>query len=189
MDELTDEALMARVAGGDRRAFTELVGRHLGRSTSTAQRMLGDAAEAEDVAQEAFTKLWVYAPRWRPDGAKFTTWFYRVLVNCAIDRQRKARGVPLDSVPEPLDPRPDASRLVNEAEVARHVAAAVASLPERQRAAVTLCYYEGLGNIEAAEVLEVSVGALESLLVRARRTLKERLAPVLGPVLEDDNEV
>jgi RNA polymerase sigma-70 factor (ECF subfamily) len=189
MKELTDEALMAHVAGGDRRAYTELVGRHFRRSIATAQRMLGDAAEAEDVAQEAFTKLWVYAPRWRPDGAKFTTWFYRVLVNSAIDRQRKTRSVPLDSVAEPLDPRPDALRQVNDAEVAGHVAAAVAALPERQRAAVTLCYYEGFGNIEAAEVLDVSVGALESLLVRARRTLKERLAPVLGPVLEEDDEV
>ena len=188
MDGLADETLMARIAEGDDGAFSTLVARHLDRAVRTAQRLLGDRSEAEDVAQDAFLKLWQHAARWRPEGGRFTTWFYRVVVNAAIDRLRRPRLAALDSAPEPADERENAYRDIHRAETAKAVAAAMAELPERQRTALTLCHYEELGNIEAAEVMGVSVGALESLLIRATRALRDRLASRMDDLVEEGHE-
>ena len=185
MDGLADEALMARIAGGDRGAFAALVSRHLDRALRTAQRLLSDRAEAEDVAQDAFLRIWQHADRWRPEGGRFTTWFYRVVVNAAIDRLRRPRALPIDDVAEPEDEQPNAFRTLQRAEVARSVKNAIGELPERQRTAITLCHYEGLGNIEAAEAMGITVGALESLLIRAKRHLRERLQPFMGDLVEE----
>lgn len=188
VDELADEALMARIADGDRSAFAALVTRHLDRAVRTAQRLLGERSEAEDVAQDAFMRIWQHADRWRPEGGRFTTWFYRVVVNAAIDRLRKPKASALEDVPEPEDDRPSAFRTLHRAEVSRSVAAAVSELPERQRTALTLCHYEGLGNIEAAEVMGITVGALESLLIRAKRVLRDRLQPVMADLVEGGHD-
>lgn len=188
MDETADEALMARIAGGDRVAFSTLVSRHLDRAVRTAQRLLGDRGEAEDVAQDAFLRVWQHADRWRPEGGRFTTWLYRVVVNAAIDRLRRPRTAPIEDVAEPEDERPNAFRTLHQAEVAKSVRAAVGELPERQRTALTLCHYEGLGNIEAAEVMGITVGALESLLIRAKRHLRERLQPLMADLVEDGHD-
>ena len=188
MDELADEELMARIAEGDRTAFAALVTRHLDRAVRTAQRLLGERSEAEDVAQDAFLRLWQHADRWRPEGGRFTTWFYRVVVNAAIDRLRRPRALPLDDVAEPEDEQPNAFRSLHRAEVSRSVSAAVGELPERQRTALTLCHYEGLGNIEAAEVMGITVGALESLLIRAKRYLRDRLQPLMADLVEDGHD-
>ncbi len=180
MDELSDETLMERVADGDDRAFAKLVERHLGRTTGLARRLLGSLAEAEEVAQEAFTRVWVHGPGWRRDAgkrtARFSTWLYRIAVNLCIDRKRRAGFADLDTVPEPEDERDGAFELMHRDETRRQVAAAVAQLPDRQRAVLTLCFYEGLSNAEAGAILDISVGAVESLLVRARRALREVLA-------------
>jgi RNA polymerase sigma-70 factor (ECF subfamily) len=188
MDGLADEALMARIAEGDRAAFAVLVTRHLDRAVRTAQRLLGERSEAEDVAQDAFLRLWQHAGRWRPEGGRFTTWFYRVVVNAAIDRLRRPRPVPIEAVAEPEDEQPNAFRTRHRAEVERSVRTAMAELPERQRTALTLCHYEGLGNIEAAEAMGVTVGALESLLIRAKRHLRDRLRPLMDDLAEDGHE-
>lgn len=188
MDGLADEALMARIADGDRAAFAALVTRHLDRAVRTAQRLLGDRGEAEDVAQDAFLRLWQHADRWRPEGGRFTTWFYRVVVNASIDRLRRPRSLPIDEVPEPEDEQPNAFRTLHRTEVAKSVKTAVGELPERQRTALTLCHYEGLGNIEAAEVMGITVGALESLLIRAKRHLRDRLQPLMSDLAEDGHE-
>jgi RNA polymerase sigma-70 factor (ECF subfamily) len=184
-----DDELMAAVASADRHAFATLVGRHLDRSVAVAERMLGDRHDAEDVAQETFAKIWAGAAQWRRGGAKFTTWLHRVVVNAAIDRLRRRRSVPFETAGEPVDAQPSAFHRVHRAEVARQVAAAVQMLPERQRAALVLCHYEGLGNAEAAEVMNVSVGALESLLIRAKRTLRERLAHLMDSIGEETDAV
>jgi RNA polymerase sigma-70 factor (ECF subfamily) len=182
-----DDALMARAGAGDSDAFAELVRRHLPRIHAMAQRMLGSVAEAEEVAQEALLRLWRQAPRWREGAARPGTWLYRVALNLCIDRRRRPAMDALDAVPDPVDPAPSPFGRLHRAETERAVATAVAELPERQRAALVLCFYEGLGNIEAASVMEISVGALESLLVRAKRTLKEKLAPLAGVGMEDES--
>lgn len=188
MDGLADEALMARIADGDRTAFAALVTRHVDRAVRTAQRLLGDRGEAEDVAQDAFLRLWQRADRWRAEGGRFTTWFYRVVVNASIDRLRRPRSLALDDVSEPEDERPNPFRSLHRAEVSRSVGTAVGALPERQRTAIALCHYEGLGNIEAAEVMGITVGALESLLIRAKRQLRESLQPLMADLVEDGHD-
>lgn len=173
---------MAEIAQGNRRAFRMLVERHVARAQGLAYRVLGSRSDAEEMAQEAFLRVWTVAPRWRLDGgASFRTWFSRVVMNLCIDRKRRHRTEPLEAAGDPADPSPAADRLAGENEEAAVVAAAMAELPERQRIALSLCYWQGLSNVEAAETMGLSVGAIESLLVRARRTLKDKLGPVLGP--------
>lgn len=180
MDSPSDEALMAAIGQGDQRAFARLVERHSRRATALAARITLNRSDAEEVVQEAFLRAWVKAPAWRPQAgagdALFATWFRRVLVNLCIDRRRRPVGEELDRLPEMADDGPSAADLVAERQTQRRVAAAVALLPERQRAALVLCHFEGVSNIEAAAILGVSVGAVESLLVRARRALKASLA-------------
>ena len=171
----TDETLMGRIAGGDRGAFHLLARRHLPRFLRVATRILGNASEAEDVAQETFLRVWSHADRWDGGKAKVTTWMHRIVVNLCIDRRRKARNVPLDEAGDPADPTPGAADDVWRTQMAGLVNRAIGELPERQRSALVLCYYEEMSNVEAAQALSVSVSALESLLVRARRTVRDRL--------------
>jgi RNA polymerase sigma-70 factor (ECF subfamily) len=170
-----DEALLARVADGDPAAVRALVARKLPRLMSLAQRMLGDAAEAEDVAQEAFVRIWRQAPKWRPGRAKFDTWLHRVALNLCYDRLRRRREIPTDVPPEQTDPGPAPDRGLEAAGTATRVKAALAALPDRQREAIVLCHYQELGNIEAAAIMGVTVEALESLLGRGRRALRAAL--------------
>jgi len=186
MQDEADDALMRRAGHGDKAAFAVLLRRHLARATAVAQRIVGNRSDAEEIVQEAFLRCWQKAPEWRPandraaDGqanrAQFATWLYRVLVNLCLDRRRRPQPVELEAAGEIADGAADGydQRLRNE--TSRRVATAMAALPERQRAALALCYYEDMGNIEAAAALEISVGALESLLVRARRALRDSLA-------------
>jgi RNA polymerase sigma-70 factor (ECF subfamily) len=171
-----DAGLVERVARGESAAAAALVARHLPRITALARRMLGNAAEAEDAAQDVFLKVWTHAKTWRPGAAKFETWLWRVAANACTDRLRKRRTVPLDETHDRPDPGLSALDGLERDERARAVDAALQTLPERQRAAIALCHFQGLGNIEAAAALDISVEALESLLSRGRRALKEKLA-------------
>ncbi len=179
----SDEVLLARVAEGDETACRVLLGRHLGPIVAFAARLLGDSTEAEDVAQETFLALWRQAGRWRPGAARLSTWLHTVARNGALDRLRRRRTVPLEEAPEPVDPGPGPAQAVQALDVARVVEAATRTLPERQRAALALCHYQELSNIEAAAVLELSVEALESLLSRGRRGLRQRLADQMPELL------
>lgn len=170
-----DEVLMTRVGQGDQPAFQVLVQRHLQRSLDLARRMTASASDAEEVAQEAFLRVWTTASRWRPEGAAFRTWLYRIVVNLCLDRARRKPFAPLEDAGDPHDPSPDALARLERAETKRRVGAAIALLPDRQRAALVLSYFDGLSNAEAAMVLGVSVSGLEALLVRARRALRGRL--------------
>ncbi len=181
MVDSIDDDLMMLAGRGDKAAFTRLVGRHLARAGALAGRIMGNRGDAEEIVQEAFLRAWLKAPAWQKQGsaagaAQFSTWFHRVLVNLCIDRKRRPTHDPLDRAEEVADDGPGGFERTAEAESGRRVAAAVAELPERQRAALALCHYEGMSNIEAARILDVSVGALESLLVRARKQLRESLA-------------
>lgn len=176
-----DEALVARVAQGDPAAVRALVARKLPRLASLAQRMLGDASEAEDVVQETFLRAWKQAPSWRPGEARFDTWMHRVALNLCYDRLRRRREVVTDQPPERPDEGPAPDRGLLAQDVGRRVAAAMADLPDRQREAVTLCHYQDMTNIEAAALMGVSVDALESLLARGRRALRAALADMAQP--------
>lgn len=170
--EVSDEALLVAFGNGDREAAAALTLRLTPRVLSFAARMLGgDRAEAEDVAQEAMMRLWKVAPEWRQGEAKVTTWLYRVVKNLCTDRLRKRRSVDIDAIPEPEDEAPRAVETMIEADRARALETALGALPERQRVAVTLRHLEGRSNPEIAEVLEVSVEAVESLTARGKRAL------------------
>lgn len=181
MTESSDDELMRRSGEGDRVAFADLVARHSRRAAALAARVAGNPSEAEDIVQEAFLRTWQKAPTWAAQGeaegaAAFTTWFTRIVVNLAIDRARRPRPEPIEIAEEVADGRVSAFERASAGEIGTRIAKAVATLPERQRAALALCHYDGMSNIEAAAALEISVGALESLLVRARKTLRIALA-------------
>lgn len=171
-----DAALMRQCAQGSQRAFQKLMQRHLARTVRLAARMLGSDAHAEDVAQESFIRVWRHAPSWEDGGeAKFTTWHYKIVLRLCIDQKRKNRFVALDDVPEMADEKAGAQAGLELREKRERVKNALQELPERQRAAVVLSFYDELSNQETADALGVSVKAVESLLVRGRRALKEEL--------------
>ena len=173
---LDDVALLAAITAGDHAAFVQLVRRHTNRFYRLAYRFLSNRAEAEDVVQDAFLNLWEQPGRWQPEmGYAFTTWFYRVVVNLCLDRQKKKRPLQLiDDLPI-LDDRASQEETLLVSEQGRRVEAKINALPERQRTALMLCFYEGLSNQEAAEVMGVRLKALQSLLMRAKTTLKQEL--------------
>ncbi len=173
-----DQALVARVGRGDPAAIQALVARKLPRMLALARRMLGDAGDAEDVAQEVFVRAWKQASTWKPGGARFDTWMHRVALNLCYDRLRRRREDPMAEPPEQVDLSPNAEVGLAAQDVGRQVEAALAALPQRQREAIVLCHYQELSNIEAAVLMEVRVEALESLLSRARRSLRAALAGV-----------
>ncbi len=172
--ETTDEALIGALAGRDTRALAELVRRHGGWAVRFATRLTGSPESAEEVVQDAFLRLWNGARDWQ-GRARFTTWFYRVVHNLAIDELRRRRRAyePLDEALEDPTPTP-VERLESERRAAR-VRAALATLPQRQRTALVLSHYENLPQAEAAAIMGISEGALESLLSRGRASLRERL--------------
>lgn len=176
LDGASDDELVALVAKGDEAACRLLVDRHLSRVIAVARRMLGNQADAEEVAQEVFLRVWTHAERWEPGRAKFSTWLHRVATNLCLDRLRRRTMDDIDSIPEPVSEEPGPEDLLEQGDLAKRVDAALQALPDRQRAAVTLTHYQGLSNIEAAAVLDVSVEAVESLLGRARRALRISLA-------------
>jgi RNA polymerase sigma-70 factor (ECF subfamily) len=177
MDD-SDEALMARIARGDERAFRMLARRHLPAMLGLARRILGNAAEAEDVAQEAMLRVWTQAPRWQPLAA-LRTWLTRVVVNLCLDRKRKAAWVELEAAGEIVDTAPLAGEAAEATERERRLDAAIANLPARQRAAIVLSYREGMTNAQVAHVLNTTVSAVETLLVRGKQNLRRALADVI----------
>jgi len=177
MDD-SDEALMARVARGDEPAYRTLTRRHLPAMLGLARRILGNAADAEDVAQEAMLRVWTHAPRWQPLAA-FRTWLTRVVVNLCLDRKRRAPWVALEAAGEIVDPAPGVTDKAEHDERAQKLAAAIAELPTRQRSAIVLTYSEGMSNAQVAEILDTSVSAVETLLVRGKQNLRARLGNMI----------
>ena len=172
-----DRALMRRIVERDQEAFAALAERHAATALGLAQRIVRNAADAEDVVQESLTRLWVFADRWNPDTARFSSWFYRIVTNQAISRIRRKGTESIDSIEEPSDLSPSQHDALAGREIGAAIGQAIAQLPERQRAAVALCYDQGLSCAQAAEAMGVSIGTMESLLFRARRSLREWLAP------------
>lgn len=172
----SDHDLMGLAGHGDQDAFAELCERYLKIMLGVAQRILGNAAEADEVAQEAFLRLWTYAPRWDPDGAgSVRTWLSRVVTNLCLDRMRRRRSVPLDEAGDFEDPALSATETIGQEDRRKIVQEMLDQLPERQKAAVVLAYFEEMSGKEIAEAMGLSVGAVESLLVRARKTLRDEV--------------
>ena len=177
--DATDEHLMARVQAGDRQAFQVLMNRHVASLHRFAQRLLRNSTEAEDVTQEALLRLWQHAARWEPGRVRFTTWLFRIAHNLCVDRYRRNGSAKVDEsidVDTLIDEHSaDGAASVGRNERQHHVRRALNALPERQRTALVLCFYQAFSNQEAAAILDVSVDALESLLSRARRALRADL--------------
>ncbi|MGG1946383.1 RNA polymerase sigma factor [Trinickia sp. NRRL B-1857] len=177
-----DAELIARVGRDDASAVRQLVARKLPRVLALAARMLGDRMEAQDVAQETFVRVWKQAPHWREGEARFDTWLHRVAMNLCYDRLRTRRDTVDEEAADRLTEEavPSAGEPEAALEARQHgerVRAALAALPPRQREALVLTYYQELSNAQAASLMGLSVDALESLLVRARRGVRAQLAP------------
>jgi len=177
--------LVERAAAGDEAAFAALVGAHLGRVLAVGWRMLGDDVEAEDVAQETFTRLWKNADRFDPGKAQLSTWLYRVASNLCIDRLRGRTAEPLDDIPETRS-EPEQDRTMDEQHLSARMEATLQLLPDRQRLALTLFHYQELSMKEAADIMDVTIEAFESLLARARRGVKKELETEWKMLLPDN---
>lgn len=170
-----DDALMLRIAERDAVAFGRVVEANVERLHRIAYRMIGDATEAEDVAQESLLRLWAGADNWRAGQAGIAAWLNRVTVNQCLDRLRRRRFGSDDEVPERADDAPLADETMDAERLRALTLAAIGALSERHRAAIVLTYYEELPNAAAAETLEMNVKAFESLLLRARTALRAEL--------------
>jgi RNA polymerase sigma-70 factor (ECF subfamily) len=169
-------ALLVRYAQGDPAAARMLAAELTPRMYAHSMRVLGNAAEAEDVVQDAMVRLWRIAPEWRTGEAKVSTWLYRVVANLCTDRLRKRRTVPLDEVGELRDSAPSAEQVLQQRDRQDALQAALGGLPDRQRQAVVLRHIDGLTNPEIAAVLDIGVEAVESLTARGKRALTKALA-------------
>ena len=179
-DDEIDE--IRRAAAGDRMAIHALLTRHSGHIYSLGMRMLGQQQDAEDITQETFVRAWNALPNWQPK-AQFSTWLHRVALNLCFDRLRKKTPSLFAEPPETIDPADTPDIALATQQTVDAVQAAIGKLPARQRAAITLCALQGHTNIDAAEILDISVEALESLLSRARRKLKDHLAQHTGDLV------
>ena len=173
-DELSDDdGLLCAIAGGDRGAFARLMERHARPMLALATRVTRNPDDADEVVQEAFLKVWVMAPKWQANGeAKFATWLYRVVLNACLDRGRRMPFSPLEDAGDPADPGPAGLDQAMATQRDSVLSTAMANMPTRQREALTLYYFSDLSAPQAAEILDLSVSALEALLVRGKRSLK-----------------
>jgi RNA polymerase sigma-70 factor, ECF subfamily len=178
--EKDDHELLTLIQDGSHDAFAVLVRRHAERFYRLAYRYVQNRETAEDIVQDAFLKLWEAPEKWQPErNSKFTTWFYRIVVNLCLDWQKKKRPLALDDALPLADERETPDTVMIRTQEQRVLEQEIAALPERQRLALNLCFAEGLSNQEAAEMIGVRLKALQSLIMRAKATLKERMKAYL----------
>jgi RNA polymerase sigma-70 factor (ECF subfamily) len=187
-EDAEDVRLMRLVSGGDTSAFEQLIERHQSLVAGTVARMLGSSSEVEDIAQQVFIRVWKSARRYVPR-AKFTTWLLKITRNLVFNELRRSKRhahVPLQTEPgaeefplkDETNPTPDASLL--ESELQRTIEDAITELPESQRMALILRRYEQLSYEQIADILDLSVPAVKSVLFRARTELRARLSKYLA---------
>jgi RNA polymerase sigma-70 factor (ECF subfamily) len=176
--DLSDNDLLEAIADGDRQAFTILVRRYLSKMVTLAQRIVFDPEQAREIAQEAFLRVWLNAAKWDPDGsAMFSTWLRRVVINLSISQRRRRREqVSIDAIADLPDLQADGFDHMASSHQKRVVKQAMERLPERQRVALALFYFDDISQIEAAQTMQLSPKAFDSLLVRARRNVKKFLS-------------
>ncbi len=173
-----DGDLLPAMMSGDQQAFSLLVDRHIGKLSALAAQMLGDVHLAEDIVQTVFLKTWHLLPNWETGNAKLITWMRRVTTNACLDHLRKRKPVYTDKVPETpsLENNPEQSFGIHQENAV--LRGQIDVMPERQKAALTLFYYQDLSLKESAEIMDIAPAAFESLLRRARKTLKQQLEPI-----------
>lgn len=177
LNKLDDESLMLRLLKSDHQAFSILVERHSDKFYGASYRVVLNQHDAEDVVQDAFLKIWNKPTLWKPNkSAKFTTWFYRIVTNLSIDKMRKNKGGVMSEIQDDLssnDVSQERALVLDEQQI--ELNRALAELPEKQRIALNLCFYEGLSNKDAAIIMKVNIKALESLLMRAKAGMKNHM--------------
>lgn len=171
LEQQTDEELMVLIKSYNHDAFSTLVTRHSNRFYSLSYRTLFNQSDAEDIVQESFLKLWRKPELWKEKkNSKFTTWFYRIIVNACYDLNKKksSQEAPLmqQDYTQVAEDEDDSHQQFSAIE------AALKNLPERQRMALNLCFYEELSNAEAADVMGIKLKALQSLIMRGKSALK-----------------
>ena len=171
----TDNSLLAAFAKGDRGAAQQLTEQLMPKIHAHAYYRLGNIADAEDVTQEAFLKLWKVAPSWEQDKAQVSTWLYRVVSNLCKDRYRRATLEGMVSVQEPINESQSPTSKIEEEIRQKALYTAMTTLPESQRLAVQLRHIDELTNPQIAEIMELSVEAVESLTARGKRKLTKIL--------------
>ncbi|MDE1145539.1 MAG: sigma-70 family RNA polymerase sigma factor [Azospirillaceae bacterium] len=181
-----DDALMARIADGDERALRAVGQRHYATTWRLAKRLLSSEADADDVAQEVLVRVWNHAGRWTPGRAQLSTWLYTVTYRLCLDRLRMRRHDTLDEAMEVADPAERVDDRLERRSEQQQVRDALATLPEKQRAALTLFYYQEMPGPQASAVLGLNQRAYWSLLHRARNALQRALAKATP---EDGNEM
>ena len=184
-DALDDRLLMERIQGGDNAAFQCLVRRHYPMALRIAGRVLTVQDEAEDAVQEAFLKVWRMPDRYAPERGAFKSWLARVIVNLCLDRRRMLR--PVDSIEvlaETADEGPTPEEAAQHSDRRARLMAAMETLPPRQRAALALFYGEGMSMFEVAEMMDVNIKAVESLLSRGRAGLRGALDALVREAAE-----
>jgi len=179
-----DKGFVLAMAAGDPRGLSGLMDSHLKRITALAYHMLRDQMAAEDIAQDVFLKAWLKAGDWEFGNAQFITWMRRVATNLCLDKLRKHREVLTDNLPEQMDETVSAETIMTISETDDVVSKAILALPDRQRAALTLSHFDYVSQSEGAKILEISEAAYESLLSRARRTLRGALLPQKESLME-----
>ncbi len=179
--DLDDSLLLQQIRQGGHEAFAVLVNRYADRCYRIAYRLVSSKDDAEDIVQEAFLKLWRRPKLWDPcKGAKFTTWFYRVVINLCVDHQRKKRPLGFLEDMEFADGNPGHDALLDNHQRQSLLERFISDLPDRQRQALALCFYEGVSNHDAADMMGVTLKALQSSIMRAKMTLKKKVKLYLG---------
>lgn len=176
-----DADLIPRLARGDETALAALMDRHMTTLHKLAFYMLGDAVAAEDVTQTVFLKTWETASDWQPGNARLLTWMRRVATNRCLDMLKKKKPIYTDTVPDMTDAADTPFEALSRRQQSQRVGSALAQLPGRQRAALTLSYYQDVSQREGASIMKITESAYESLLVRARKALKIILADDVMP--------
>lgn len=178
---LDDELLIEQIVKGSHEAFAALVNRYSNRFYRIAYRLVSNKGDAEDIVQEAFLKVWNRPQLWNPGKhVKFTTWFYKVVINLCLDHNKKKKPLPMPEDVELVDKRLGQDVLLDIHQKQALLDSFIQELPERQQLALNLCFYEGLTNKEAAEIIGVEVKALQSLIMRAKTTLKDQVKRYLS---------
>lgn len=175
-----DHKLLQAIQQGNHHAFATLVRRHNKRFYSLAYRFTNDRYEAEDIVQTAFLKLWEKPDKWNAaKQCQFTTWFYRIITNLCLDREKKKKPLFLTEEIEIVAETESPDAFILHSEQQQQMELEISALPERQRIALNLCFYEELSNKEAAAIMNINLKALQSLLMRAKTNLKNKMKAYL----------